>query len=202
MNIIAGLVLVLIGLTVCFYGWRFFRLIMGLQGFVVGYYVTLELMAAQPARVALIAAGAVGLVGFILFYAVLYKWAFIVFGALFGITLAELSIASLHLNPQLALVAVLVLMLLGAALGALLSDFMIRLSTAFSGAAQTVGGLAATAAALGLTVPWVDPFASRVTIESSVGLITIVLVGGLGVVGFIAQNRRTGSAPAAREKKR
>ena len=189
MALVTGLILLVIGLIACFFGWRFFRLVMGLQGFVVGYYLAHRLLAAQGDAISIIVGVIVGIVLFVIFYQFLYNYAFVVLGAVLGLALAGLVDTAFNLDGTVALIVAVVLAIIGAIIGNVLSDLMIRISTAFSGAAQAVGGLAAVATAAGVSLPLADPTAGSVNADSTAGIITLVIVIVLGIVGFWFQSQ-------------
>jgi len=194
MAILTGLILLVLGLIACFFGWRFFRLVMGLQGFVIGYYLAHRLLAAQGDAISIIVGIIAGIVLFYVFYQFLYNYAFVVLGAVLGLAIAGLADAAFNLEGVVALVVAVVLAIIGAIIGNLLSDLMIRISTAFSGAAQAVGGLAAIATAAGTNLPLADPTAGGANTDSTAGIITLIVVLVLGIIGFIVQSQ---NAPAS-----
>ena len=189
MAIITGLILLLIGLVACFFGWRFFRLIMGLQGFVIGYYLAQRLLVAQGEGIALIVGIILGVILFFIFYMFLYNLAFVVFGAILGLAIGALIDSALNVDGIVALVIALVLAVIGAVIGNMLSDVMIRISTAFAGAAQAVSGVGALAAAIGMSLPLADPTAGGANTHSTVGIVTLVVVVVLGLIGFFFQSQ-------------
>lgn len=190
MAILTGVLLLVIGLIACFFGWRFFRILLFLQGFVVGYYATSGFLAGQGETVQIIVAVVIGIVSGAIFYA-LYKFAFIVFGGILGLAVGAIIGVAFNLEGFLLLIVTLVLGVIGAILGNAIGDTIIRLSTAFAGSAQAIGGLAAlvSPAALNIALPLADPMQGGVTADSTAGIVTLVAVIVLGVFGFIFQAR-------------
>ena len=193
MNTTAACGLIFLGLVFCFLGWRFFRLIMGVQGFIFGYYVMQRLLAQEHANLVVPLSIAAGAVLFILFYAFLYQWAFVVFGIGLGLTLAGVLDASFNFEPMIFAAIAIVAAVIGGLVGGMLADVMIRLSTAFSGAAQVIVGVGALGASFALNLPLADPLSRGVPIDSVSAVVSLVLWLVLGIAGFVTQSK---SAPA------
>jgi hypothetical protein len=83
----------------------------------------------------------------------------------------------------------LVLLVIGAGLGRAIADLMIRLGTAFGGATQAIGGVAALAAAASVSLPLADPRHGGANADSAEGIITVIAVIVLGAVGFLYQSQ-------------
>ena len=194
MALLTGVILLVVGLLACFFGWRLYRLMLGLFGFVIGYYVVLGLLAEQAEIVQIGGAIVAGLVVGFIFWA-LYNFAYILFGVFLGIIVAGVIGNAFNLEGIILLVVVVILATIGGVLGAVLADVMIRLGTAFGGASQAVGGVAAIATALNIGLPLADPTHGGANTESTAGIITLVAVIILGVIGFIFQ---TQNAPEMR----
>jgi hypothetical protein len=138
----APLVLIGLGLVNCFFGYRFFKVLLGLWGFVAGLAVGLAVarqMHLDPVP-QLFCALVVGLIGAAL-VSVLYLLGVFLFGAGFGSMVAS---ALLQSWPQLsAWPTVLILALLGGAAALALQRPLIMIFTAFGGAWVVVSGVAA-----------------------------------------------------------
>jgi hypothetical protein len=113
----------------------------------------------------------------------------VVFGLSLGLALGALISVVFNLGDLLALIVVVVLGLVGAVLGNMVGDLMIRLSTAFAGATQAVGGLAALTTAIGLSLPLADPTHGAIDPTSTAGTISIIVVGVLGAIGYYFQTQ-------------
>lgn len=188
MSILTGVIYLLIGLVACFFGKRFYRIVLALVGFGVGYYIMAGLLVEQGETVQLVGAIIGGVVVGFLFWS-LYKFAYVIFGLFLGLIIGGLVVRAFNLDGVIAIIIVAVLALLGAFLGGGLADLIIRLSTAFGGATYIVAGVAGIAAALGVTLPLLDP-THGVTADTTAGIITTVAVVILGVLGFMFQSGR------------
>lgn len=189
MALLTGIILLVIGLIVCFFGKRIYRIALALSGFVAGYYAVSAALVGQSDVVQIVGALIAGLVVAFVFWS-LYKFAYVLFGMFLGLALGALIANALNLDGILYLVVVIVLAVIGALIGSSLADMMIRLATAFGGAGQAVSGLAAIAAALSLSLPLVDPsHSSTVVHDSTAAIVTLVLVVVLGIVGYVYQTQ-------------
>lgn len=189
MAILTGIILLVIGVIVCFFGKRIYRIALALSGFVVGYYAASAALVGQSDLVQIGGAVIAGLVVAFVFWS-LYKFAYIIFGAFLGLAVGAVIGNAFNLDGIVYLIVVIVLALIGAVIGSSLADLMIRLATAFGGASQAVSGVAALAAALSINLPLVDPsHASTVVPDSAAAIVTLVLVIVLGIVGYVYQTR-------------
>ena len=188
MGLTTGIILLVIGLIACFFGWRFYRIILALFGFSLGYYAVLGLLAGQEELIQIGGAVIVGLIVALLFWTY-YKFAYILFGIVLGVSVAALLGEAFNLDGTIYLIAVVVLGIIGALLGGVLADLIIRLSTAFGGATQAIGGLSAILVAANISVPLADPTHGGVNTESTAGIITLIAVIILGGIGFLFQSR-------------
>lgn len=188
MGLLMGIILLVVGLIACFFGRRYYRLVLALVGFVVGYYAVSGLLSAQGDAVQVIGGIVAGVVVGFLFWS-FYKMAYILFGIALGLTVAALIGRAFNLDGTVFTILTIVLAIVGGFLGTSIADLMIRLSTAFGGATQAIGGVAAIAAALNIALPLADPTHGGATTDSTAGIITIVAVIVLGVIGFLFQTR-------------
>ncbi|MCA9882190.1 MAG: DUF4203 domain-containing protein [Anaerolineae bacterium] len=188
MGLLMGIILLVVGLIACFFGRRYYRLVLALVGFVVGYYAVSGLLTAQGDAVQVIGGIVAGVVVGFLFWS-FYKMAYILFGIALGLTVAALIGRAFNLDGTVFTILTIVLAIVGGFLGTSIADLMIRLSTAFGGATQAIGGVAAIAAALNIALPLADPTHGGATTDSTAGIITIVAVIVLGVIGFLFQTR-------------
>lgn len=190
MTILSAVLLIGIGLVACFFGKKLYRVVLGLFGFVTGYYIASGLLLGQSDIVHLLGSIAVGVVLFIVFYA-LYKFAYILFGAFLGLAAGALLAHALDLTGVVYLIVAVVLAIIGGVLGNIFADPIIRLATAFGGAIQVIAGVGGLAAAIGLSLPLVDvSHASTAQTSTTALIVSLVLVGLLGVVGFVFQTRQ------------
>ena len=136
----AGLLLVLAGVVSCFAGYRLFRVVLGIFGFIVGWLSVSSAMGTEQTIWMLLAAFGGGLLGALILVAAYFVGVALI-GAGIGAGAASVIWASFGREP--GLVPVIVLAILGA-LGALaLQRYVIIVATAFTGAQTIVVGAAA-----------------------------------------------------------
>jgi Domain of unknown function (DUF4203) len=178
---------VALGIVQCFFGYRIFRVVLGITGFflggLIGGYLALGLIHSQIG--AIIGALIGGLIGAALM-AGLYIVGVFLIGALFGamIALAVLSIGGSSPSAWIVVIAALA----AGVLAAVFQRVVIVLATAFGGAWWTLTGIATLAGAITLETPreWLGALAS-----ASAGWLIGWLV--LGIVGLFFQYRRVRS---------
>lgn len=189
MALLTGIILLVIGLIACFFGGRFYRVVLALAGFVIGFYLASAALLQQTEIVQIIGATVVGLIVAFIFWS-LYKTAHVLFGAFFGMAVGVMLANALNLEGAVFSIFLLVFAVVGALIGLRIADLMIRLGTAFGGASQAVSGLAAIAASVGVSLPLIDPSHTVVSPATSTSaIVTIALMVALGVVGFLFQSR-------------
>jgi Domain of unknown function (DUF4203) len=139
----AAIVLVLAGAVACFAGYRLFRVVLAVYGFILGAMLASSLMGITNTA-GMIAAGFVGgLVG-----ALLFTFAYYVGIGILGASMAVFFVHvfweySKHADPPA--VAVIVGSIAGAIVAMVLQRYVIILSTAFSGAWTMIVGAMAMA---------------------------------------------------------
>jgi len=190
MDLLTGGLLLVVGIIVCFFGLRFYRLVLALLGFVVGFYSASGALAQQSDIVQISGAVVAGLMVAVLFW-LFYKFGYALVGVFLGLAVAALIVKAFSLSDAPAIGVALILTIVGAILGVVLADIMIRIGTAFSGATQIAGGIAALATAASISLPLVDTTHGSVNVNSTAGIATIVLVAVLGALGFLYQSRQT-----------
>jgi hypothetical protein len=136
----ASILFVLGGLLSCFAGYRFFRIVLGLFGFVVGALLASSVMGTEQTMWMIGAALIGGLTGALILVAAYFVGVALI-GAGFGAAAANLIWAGLGSEPQL--VMVIVLSILGAVVALWLQRYVIIVATAFGGAWTTIVGLLA-----------------------------------------------------------
>ena len=136
----AAIVLVVGGLLSCFAGYRMFRVILGIYGFILGALIASSFMGTDQTLWMIVAAVVGGIAGAAILILAYFVGVALI-GAGVGALAANLLWASLGREP--GALAVIILAIAGA-LGALvLQRYVIVLSTAFGGAwTAIVGGLA------------------------------------------------------------
>lgn len=136
----AAIVLLAGGLLACFAGYRLFKVVLGVYGFVLGALVASSAMGADRGAwmiVAAVAGGALGALVLILAYFV----GVALVGAAAGALLLHVIFASLGREPHVLLA--IAAAVAGAAAAMVLQRYVIILTTSFGGAwTMMVGGLA------------------------------------------------------------
>ncbi|HEX6973632.1 MAG TPA: DUF4203 domain-containing protein [Vicinamibacterales bacterium] len=136
----AAIALILGGLLSCFAGYRVFRVVLGIYGFILGAMLASSAMGTDNTMYMLGAALLGGLVGALILIAAYFVGVALI-GAGIGALVANLVWAMFGREP--GLIAVIVLAILGA-LGALaLQRYVVIVATAFGGAQTVIVGAAA-----------------------------------------------------------
>ena len=191
---LAYLSFVVLGVLTCFAGYRLFRVILGVWGFVGGAVIGASL--AQGLGVDLIVKMGMAILGGIagaVLVSVLYVVGVFLFGAGFGLVLASTIQDVLHLaiSPWPLL---LLLGLLGGVAALVLQKPLIALFTAFGGAWVVV----AASGALVLGCP-LESFPTHCLRPSRAALLALVPWLVLGLIGFATQVRTRHGSPEDRE---
>jgi len=136
----AALLLVVGGLLSCFAGYRIFRIVLGIYGFILGALLASSVMGTDQTLWMVVAAIVGGLVGALILIAAYFVGVALI-GAGIGALVANVVAASLGREPH---IYVLILLAIVGALAALaLQRYVIVVSTAFGGAwTAIVGALA------------------------------------------------------------
>ena len=185
--------LLLGGLVACFAGYRLFRIVLGIYGFILGALLATTIVGAGNTGSLVVAAVIGGAIGALVLN-LAYFLGVVLVGAAFGAMLATLFWGRAGVEPHVLIV---ILFAVAGAVGAmLLQRYVIIVGTAFGGAwTALVGGLAlmgdrAALAAASANNVWVvyplDPAPGREWV--------LWAWLGLGVVGMVAQlgqGRRT-----------
>jgi hypothetical protein len=181
----AAIVLLLGGLLSCFAGYRVFRVVLGIYGFILGALLASTFPGVDQTWAMLIAALVGGVIGALILIAAYFVGVALI-GAGVGAFAANAIWASFGREPHIAAV---ILLSVGGALGALaLQRYVIIVATAFGGAQTAVVGAAAlagdrwAAAAAARSVYGVYPLDP---IPSSRWDLIAAIV--LGIVGLVVQ---------------
>ncbi|MFQ5738866.1 MAG: DUF4203 domain-containing protein [Acidobacteriota bacterium] len=176
-----ALVLVLWGLMSCFLGYRIFKFVLALTGFLIGGLlgagIAWELTGGATTWV--VAAGAVGGVVLSLLAFPLYSVGFFFFGALAALLLAWGAFLATGATPPLYLPWVAALV--GGIVAVLAKKLMLILSTSFAGAWMSVTGAAQL---LGLNSNALDLSKGLRDIPEPGSTVTVLLLSWI-VLGFI-----------------
>jgi hypothetical protein len=199
LQIPAAIVLVLGGLLSCFAGYRVFRVVLGVYGFILGALLASSLMGAEQTLLMIGGAIVGGILGALILIAAYFVGVALI-GAGVGALVANVVSAAIGREPHI--LVVIALAVVGALLALVLQRYVIVLSTAFGGAWTAIvggvalaGGRAADQAALqgGVWLPYpLNPAPDQQWV--------LVLWFGLGLVGTVVQMAFT--APAQKKKGR
>jgi hypothetical protein len=136
----AAIVLLLGGTVACFFGYRMFRLVLAIFGFIFGAFAASSLLAPSDTTGMLIAAAVGGLAGAGILYAA-YFVGVALFGAGIGVLVANLAFSAIGKEPHF--LVILFCAVAGAVLSMYLQRYVIILGTAFGGAwTMIVGAMA------------------------------------------------------------
>lgn len=181
---VVALAAIAIGLVQCFFGYRFFRWVLGLTGFVLGGLLTgyLVYQATGNALFGVIAGVIGALIGAFLMGG-LYIVGFFVLGAIFGgvATSALFSLAGSTAPVWL----VVVLALVCGVLAVVLQKLMIVVATAFGGSWWAMSGIASLTGAIEMETLQLAPLGLQ---EAGTGWLVAWLL--LGIVGMMVQYSR------------
>jgi hypothetical protein len=133
----AALVLLLGGIIACFFGYRLFRIVLAIFGFILGVFVASSLFGASETTPMLVSAATGGLLGALLLFGAYYL-AVALIGAGLGAVTANLVLSSGGADPHP--LAVVFLAIAGAAMSMYLQRYFIIVGTAFGGAWTVVVG--------------------------------------------------------------
>jgi hypothetical protein len=172
-----------VGLLNCFFGYRLFRVLLGIWGFIVGAALSMTFLqgAGVDHLVQIVGALLGGLVGAVL-VSVLYLVGVFLFGAGFGVLVASVIQQHMH-APSTWLLAV-VLAAVGGVAAVVLQRPLITLFTAFGGAWVVVAGIASAIADCPLKT-----FPAHCVRASPWALVILVAWVVLGFLGLATQSQ-------------
>ncbi len=183
--VVSAIVLLLLGIVDCFWGYRFFRIVLAIAGFFVGAGIAITLVGNAQQAIVILAALIGGIIGAILFYFLYFVGPFLA-GIGLGITLGGILATDLNVTGSTASLIIILGAVIGGILGLVLSKYIIMLSTAFIGATQII-------TAIMLLLPGTHVVRSAGTVDLLFGQNTSILMSlsilVLGIIGFIVQAR-------------
>jgi hypothetical protein len=138
----AAIVLLLGGLLACFAGYRVFRIVLGIYGFILGALLGSSFPGVDQTWLLLVAALVGGAIGAVILIAAYFVGVALI-GAGVGALAANAIWASLGREPHI--LAVILLSVVGALAALALQRYVIVVATAFGGAQTAVVGAAALA---------------------------------------------------------
>ena len=137
----AAIILLIGGLLACFAGYRIFRTVLGIYGFILGALLASNIVGGEQSSAMMLAAAiGGGLVGALLLIAAYFVGVALI-GAGLGAGAANLLWAGMGREPHI--VVVIVLAIIGALAALRLQRYVIVIATAFGGAQTVVVGVAA-----------------------------------------------------------
>jgi hypothetical protein len=188
-GLIAAIGLVLGGAVACFAGYRLFRIVLAIYGFIFGAYLASSTMGSSNAIGMLVAALVGGVLGSVVFFFA-YFLGIAMVGAGLGALIAHLAWSQMSAAEPPVLI-VLLFAIVGTVAAMILQRYVIIVSTAFSGAWTIIlGGLALVdrGAARAASDVWIlYPF----TPASGAQWVPIVWIA-VGLVGTAVQLAVTG----------
>lgn len=181
--IVTAIFSIVFGIVDCFLGYRIFRVVLSILGFIVGASIGMGLVGESTQATQLLVALISGVIGAVLMNA-LYFLGIVIAGALLGALLVNLLLAALGVEPNVLFLVIGAIV--GGAVALILNKLTIMLSTAFSGAAAIVYGVS-------LFIPDLGGFEplgalSRAN-QSEPSLILLVAWIILGIAGVATQYR-------------
>lgn len=190
----AAIILLLGGLLSCFAGYRVFRVVLGIYGFILGALLASSFPGVEQTWAMVIAALVGGVIGALILIAAYFVGVALI-GAGIGALAANVIWASLEREPHIAVV---ILLAIAGALGALaLQRYVIIVATAFGGAQTAVVGAAAllgdrwAAEAATRSVYGVYPLDPIPTTQwDFIAAVALGLVGLVVQLGFTAKDRK------------
>ena len=136
----AAVILLIGGLLACFAGYRIFRIVLGIYGFIGGALLASNIVGTENTMLMIGAAIGGGLIGALILIAAYFIGVALI-GAGLGAVVANLIWAAIGGEPHIAIV--IVLAIAGALAALALQRYVIIVATAFGGAQTVVVGAAA-----------------------------------------------------------
>jgi hypothetical protein len=136
----AAIVILLGGLVSCFLGYRLFRIVLAIFGFILGALLASSFFGASDTGPMLAAAAAGGLAGALVLFLAYFVGVSLV-GAGLGALVANMAFSAGDTDP--GVLVVIALAVIGAALAMYLQRYFLIVGTAFGGAWTTIVGAAA-----------------------------------------------------------
>ena len=194
LNVIIGLG-ILLGSVQCFFGYRIFKIIIGLTGFMLGGVLggAIGFAASQEEWVALLSGIVGGFIGAALLMMLYFIGVFAI-GAFLGVVLGTALFAAAKSNPEPAVL--LILAVIGGVITIIIQKFMIILSTSFGGSWIVVTGIAY------FTTDAIDPTNIERLFQTGGTHLYVILIFwiALGILGMIIQNKTLPSTARGKRK--
>ena len=181
----AAVILLLGGLLACFAGYRVFRVVLGIYGFILGVLLASSIVGTEHTLWTVLASLGIGALGALVLIGAYFVGVALI-GAGLGAGLANLIWAGIGGEPHI--IVVILLAIAGALVALALQRYVIIVATAFGGAQTVVVGAAemlgnrAAAETAARTVYSVYPFDPMPGTSMDAGVSLI-----LGIVGVLVQ---------------
>jgi hypothetical protein len=180
-SVLSAIIAIFVGMLSCFQGYRFFRVVLGLVGFIIGFNLGLSLIAAYQELLRIAVGVGFGLVGTALL-TWLYVFGIVVAGAILGATLTIAALLAFNIQDNAVLgMAAIVGLIVGGLLALLFNKWIIVVSTAFNGAALILYGVS-------LLIPGLMEVNSSRPVQIQSPFVFVVWFV-LGLAGFAFQAR-------------
>lgn len=183
--VVSAIILLLLGIVECFWGYRFFRIVLAIAGFFVGAGIGIVLAGNAEQSIVILAAIVGGIIGAVLFYFLYFVGPFLA-GIGLGITLGGILASDLHVSGNMAYLIVIVGAVVGGILGLILSKYIIMLSTAFIGATQIVTAILMLLPGTHIARPVGN---IDLLLAQNTPILMSLSVLALGIIGFVVQAR-------------
>jgi len=198
-NLTIGAVLVgLLGIVECFFGYRVFRIVLVVLGFLLGAALAITLVNPDQTILVILTGLFGGLLGAVLFY-FLYVIGTFIAGLMFGAAVAATLAASFNLGIDATNIAIIVGAIVGGILGIIFVKYIIMLSTAFTGASQIIYAIAILLPGLGLIPPALDNSTPIWRTASPTSTLAILVLATFGFVVQLLSNRPVQAAVSINE---
>lgn len=187
----AGVLLVAVGLLACFAGYRLFRIVLTVYGFVLGALFASTLVAPSDTVAILVALGVGGVVGALIMYLGYIVGVALVGGGL-AATLAHAAWTAWR-GTEPGMIVLLFAAVAGATLATAMQRQIVSVATAFMGAQTAVAGIVASLAAQGARRPGLDDvWVGHLGIPAFGRQWQFLVWVALGIAGTVVQLRSGG----------
>jgi hypothetical protein len=190
----AAAILVIGGLLACFAGYRVFRVVLGIYGFILGALLATSIVGTEQTMWTILAALGGGLAGALILIAAYFIGVALI-GAGLGAMTANLIWAGIGGEPHVAVV--IGLAIVGALAALALQRYVIIVATAFGGAQTVVVGVAALmgnrAAADAASQVVYSVYPLNPVPGTAVDLVAALVLGAIGVLVQLFVTARSGT---------
>jgi hypothetical protein len=193
----AGVLLVAVGLVACFAGYRLFRTVLAIYGFLLGAFVASTFVTSGDTVTVLISVGAGGVLGALALYAGYFIGVGLM-GAGLGSTLSY-SVWHQWRGTDPGVLVIMFFAALGAALAVTMQRVIVIVATAFFGSQTAVAGVLALLSRGSVQKGVEDVWSGHLGLPAFGRTWTFVAWVVLGIVGTVVQFRA--GAPRPKPKK-